>query len=101
MGIINLDPFDTDTGFSLTGVYIAVAGNGVFIEKFDEDTYSISTAFSLWKDQTARNDDKTPIITRSVNLIITKADLAGSIYDQVYNQIKTIFTNTSDVLNDT
>jgi hypothetical protein len=112
MGIINNDVYECSNGVQKAGTYISFATETIYLvqnypgmlapmpdQSFfpsPDRNYSARANYRIYWDQAAREAGKSFIDLKSVNVVITEEQLDSNIYQLMYNELKKIYTNTSD-----
>jgi len=96
MGLINNDSYETPFGTSLTGTYISVATNTMYVFRV-ETGYMLRYTATVWATQEARTEGKASVSTTRYGVTLTGEQLAQGIYDLAYADLKTKYPNTTDV----
>jgi hypothetical protein len=96
MGIINHDSYDTNYGIGVTNSYISVGTNSLEVSKNGTD-YKLRYIATIWASKKGRETDKKSLqsLVRAVTLDSTQ--LTSGVYVLAYADLKTVFTNTTDV----
>jgi hypothetical protein len=93
MGLINNDSVETPSGLSASGCYIKITT--LLSYKNEDGTFNVVADYSVYKDEASKLD-KSPIEQGQVSIV--GADITANLYEQSYAQLKTIYTNYTDVL---
>lgn len=99
MGITINDTLSLDIGISLAGTY-ASFGNQSTRSNPTSGTYNYNlyATADIWADAASRAANSSKLQSMRVILGITKGQLDSNIYCLLYDELKTNFTSTSDVL---
>jgi len=95
MGITNNDVMEADTGVNVTGAYANFASERIIIKKTGNDSFLINGCACFYKDETARNTNKAPILMKKYSVTKTKGQLENP-YTSLYTNLKLDYTNSSD-----
>lgn len=98
MGILVPDLALERIGMTLPTAYVAVSKNRVTITPLAANVYRIATTFSVWTSREARQADKAPADTVSVNLVwdTTNASTVQEGYTLIYDEVKKRYPNYVD-----
>ncbi len=99
MGIINHDLIEDsrESGRTISNTYISLGSNSnISIEK-EENQYTISGRFTIYKDQASRNNKIGNFGGKYIRKEISSSDLDQNLISILYTELKNIYTNTTDV----
>ena len=106
MGLINLDEFITRNGAKIKNTYISLGPNTLEINKeFNKDSsgnimYKIIGRFAVWHNKQARDNGLEAYAAAPIIIRVGEGKITGNIYKILYDQLKTIFKNTTDYITD-
>jgi len=114
MGIINNDVYVCSNGVQKSGTYISFATETIYVVQNNGSmtpmpnqvtlpqngtpTYNVRANYRIFWDQSCRVQGKSFIDLKSVNTILTVDQLNNNIYSILYDQLKTIYPNSTDEL---
>lgn len=97
MGIIINDVVDTTYGSSLTGTYLAIATDPLYIQK-KEGNFHLVFSTKLWINKEARDSQKKHIAVNLHEITIEPEEINGNVYTIAYNHAKTLYTDFEESL---
>jgi hypothetical protein len=114
MGIINNDVYECSNGVQKAGTYISFATETLYLVQSyssmsglmpgqtapssPDRNYNVRANYRIFWDQAAREAGKSFIDLKSLNVVLTAEQLNSNIYQLMYEELKKIYSNSSDEL---
>lgn len=106
MGITVNEPFMTPAGFEVPSHYISLGDSQIQIvrppvmptprqEQVPPQKYAIETHFNIWVSKTARDEGRSKIGIKRVQ-IISETPITENVYTLLYNKLKEGLTNYAE-----
>jgi hypothetical protein len=103
MGLTNNNNYICSNGIQKTGAYISFANETVYIRQAfngqsTQPTYTLNANYRVFWDEAARSANMSYIDLKSVSVSITQDMLNNNMYKCLYDELKKIYPNTTDIL---
>ncbi len=99
MGIIINDVLNLTIGIPRSGCYASFANSrlSTYLPRYTVN-YIVESSAGIWVDKYSRDDGSPAVEHLFVRTSVTKDQLDGNIYTLLYDQLKTNYTSTTDIL---
>jgi len=105
MGLTNTASYTTNSGVVVSNSYISFAYENLYLKQVDANagagsvtTYKLHANYRVYWNQSARNNNLGFIDLKPISITLTSAQLSSNPYTLLYNQLKTVYASTTDVL---